>query len=106
MPECLIKSTTAPAFAKLPITTVSASLEDTIAFDPAEVDANGRVSLASEKSTIIEMTDDFIDDASVADKMIVTFTLFTSGNGSRDVKIYSDYNIEFKAGIAFKVELN
>ena len=75
-------------------------------FDPAEVDANGRVTTSTEKSTVIEMTESFINDASVADKMIIMFTLFTSGNGSQVVKLYSDYSINFNAGVAFKTSLN
>ena len=76
-------------------------------FEPAIVDSNGRVTSSTEKSTVIEMSDDFIEDAGSADRMIISFTLFTPGGASQDVvKIYSDYSIIFKAGIAFKADLN
>lgn len=76
-------------------------------FEPASVDSNGRVSSSTEKSTVIEMSNDFIEDAEIADKMIISFTLFTPGGATQDVvKIYSDYSIIFKAGIAFKADLN
>ena len=75
-------------------------------FDPAAVDADGRVTEPTINSTVIVMTEEFMDDASVADKMLVSFTLFTTGNGSTDVKLYSDYNIVFKAGVAFKADIN
>ena len=75
-------------------------------FDAAQVDAGGRVTVPTVKNATISMTGQFIEDATVADKMIVTFTLFTTGNGSQDVKIYSDYSIEFKAGLAIKASVD
>ena len=75
-------------------------------FEPAPVDANGRVTSPAENTTTISMTEQFLDDAVVADRMIVTFTLFTTGSGSQDVKIYSDYHIEFKAGLAIRADLD
>lgn len=98
-------SITLELFDSIAGTPLSSISTDTF-FDPAEVDANGRVTTSTEKSTVIEMTEAFIDDASVADKIIITFTLFTSGNGSQVVKLYSDYSINFNAGVAFKASLN
>lgn len=86
-------------------TTLSSISTDTF-FEPAQVDANGRVSAATETLSTIEMTDAFVDDASEADKMIILFTLYTSGNGSQIVKLYSDYTISFNVGVAFKAILN
>ena len=74
--------------------------------EPATVDASGKVTQSQENTKVIEMTETFIEDAKKADKIIVTFTLYTYGNGSQSVKLYSDYNIIFKAALAFKVSLN
>jgi len=75
-------------------------------FDPAEVDASGRVTSSTEKSTVISMTDQFINDASEFDKMIVSFTLFTPNSSTQSVKIYSDYNIKFRAAVSLKADIN
>lgn len=74
-------------------------------FDPAEVDAEGKVTSSTEKTTKISMSDQFINDVAEYDKLIVVFTLFTTGSGDRDVKLYSDYSIIFKAAVALKANL-
>jgi len=38
--------------------------------------------------------------------MIFVFTLNTSGGGTKDVKIYSNYSISFKASVVVKPDLN
>jgi hypothetical protein len=69
---------------------------------PAPVDANGKSNGKTESSTIIRFDKDFFDAASSANKMIFIFTLNTSGNGTTDVKIYSDYSLSFKASAMAK----
>ncbi len=40
-----------------------------------------------------------------ADKIIFKFTMNTTDNGSKDVKIYSDYKIDFKASLVLKPDI-
>lgn len=77
-------------------------------FTPAPVDADGRVTEPSIGNAEIEFTPAFLDATQEADKIIFTFTLNTSENGTKDVKIYSDYSILFKAAVKLKagLELN
>jgi hypothetical protein len=37
--------------------------------------------------------------------IIFTFALSTTDNGTKDVKIYSDYGIDFKAALVLKPKL-
>ncbi len=71
-------------------------------FDPAPVDANGIVTSSTEKSTVLTLTDEFMEDGLVAEKMIINFTFNTTGSGSQAVKIMSDYSIYFRAGLVVK----
>ena len=75
-------------------------------FTPAPVDANGRVTAASTRTIEIIVDNDFINAIENADKMLITFTLNTTDNGTKDVKIYSDYSIVFKAAVVVKTNLN
>ena len=75
-------------------------------FAPADVDANGRVIEPVIHNSSIELTEDFLAAAESADKMILIFTLYTTDHGTKDVKIYSDYGIVFKAGLYFKADFN
>ena len=75
-------------------------------FEPAEVDASGKVTTSTEHTTIIEFTESFLESAGEANSIIFSFMLYTTDHGTRDVKIYSDYNIRFSAGLSFKANLN
>lgn len=68
-------------------------------FEPAPVDAGGVVSSSVVNNTTITLTDGFVEDAPVADKMIISFKFNTTGSGSQDVKLMSDYSISFRAGL-------
>ena len=73
---------------------------------PAPVDSNGKATGVTETSTSIEFTRDFFSSVNKADKIIFRFTLITTGNGSQDVKIYSDYRINFNAALVVKPDIN
>ncbi len=73
---------------------------------PAPVDSNGKVSGVTESTTTIEFTRDFFSNVNKADKVIFWFTLNTTGNTSQNVKIYSDYRIEFTASLVLKPDIN
>lgn len=72
--------------------------------DAAPVDANGRVTTPKEKKTRVEFKKEFFNAATVADKMILKFTLNTTGSGSQSVKVYSDYSISFRVGVVVRPE--
>lgn len=74
--------------------------------EPAPVDANGRSSGFTESSPVIQLTKDFFTSAGKSDKIIFTFTLVTTGNGTTNVKIYSDYRISFKADVVLKPDVD
>ncbi|HCC69539.1 MAG TPA: hypothetical protein DEQ09_00065 [Bacteroidales bacterium] len=73
---------------------------------PAPVDANGRVTGPSTGNAEIEFTPGFLDAAQVADQIIISFILNTTDNGTKDVKIYSDYNIVFSIAVKVKADIN
>lgn len=73
--------------------------------EPAPVDGNGRVTEPVDYETSIEITKEFWQSIDKADRIIFTFTVVTTNNGSEDVKIYSDYKIDFKASIILKPDL-
>ena len=72
---------------------------------PAPVDNSGRVTAPAESDATIEITREFWDSVDQSDSMIFKFTMNTTGNGSKDVKIYSDYRINFTAGMVVKPDL-
>lgn len=72
---------------------------------PAPVDANGKVTSPENCVTSIEITREFWNSVNSADNIIFKFTLNTTDSGSRDVKIYSDYRIDFKAALVLKPDI-
>jgi len=73
--------------------------------EPAPVDNNGHVTGPTECSTSIKITRDFWNWVNKADKIIFMFTMNTTADGSKDVKIYSDYKINFKASLVLKPDI-
>jgi hypothetical protein len=73
--------------------------------EPAPVDSNGKATGTTETSTSIEFTKEFFSSVNKADKIIFQFTLNTTDNGSKDVKIYSDYRIDFTAALVLKPDI-
>ena len=74
--------------------------------DPAPVDSNGKATGVAESSTTIEFTKEFFGQINKADKIIFWFTLNSPGSGSQEVKIYSDYRINFNAALVVKPVIN
>ncbi len=72
---------------------------------PAPVDDSGKVTSPEETETIIDLNKDFFEASKSADKIIFKFTLITSGGGTKDVKIYSNYIISFNASVVAKPNL-
>jgi transcription antitermination factor NusG len=73
---------------------------------PAPADSNGKSTGIAETSTTIEFNRDFFSSVNKADKIIFIFTMNTTGNGSQNVKIYSDYRINFTAAMVVKPDIN
>ena len=61
--------------------------------EPAAVDSNGKATTPTKTSTSIDFTKDFFSFVNKTDKIIFSVTFQSTGNGSQDVKIYSDYRI-------------
>jgi len=72
---------------------------------PAVVDANGKVTAPAHSPTEIEITTDFWNSVYDADKIILSITLVTTDGGTKDVKIYSDYYLDYKAALFVKADL-
>ncbi|HHU35019.1 MAG TPA: hypothetical protein GXZ49_07290 [Bacteroidetes bacterium] len=77
------------------------NLPDLIA--PAPVNTNGKVISANTSVSTVELDDQFFEEARRAHKIIVQFTLNTTGTDN--VKIYSDYSIGFKAAVLVDANL-
>jgi hypothetical protein len=73
---------------------------------PAPVDSNGKATGETESSTSIEFNKAFFTSAKNADKIIFLFTFNTTVNGTKGIKIYSDYRINFKASLVVKPDIN
>jgi len=89
-----------------PVTkTVKSTIDATDLLKPATIDATGKVTASVESVTKLEFTREFFSMVSKADEIIFEFTLNTTGNGASDVKIYSDYRIDFNAALVVKPEI-
>jgi hypothetical protein len=69
---------------------------------PAPVDAGGKVLQPERSKTSIEINRDFWEAAGEASNIIFSFTLNTTDEGTKDVKFYSTYGIDFKASLVLK----
>ncbi len=73
--------------------------------EPAAVEIDGKASGYTETTTHLEFTKQFFSSIKDADKIIFQFTLNTTDNGTKDVKIYSDYKINFSAAVVVKPDI-
>lgn len=87
---------------------VKSTVDATGIIAPAPIDSNGKSTGVTETSTTVEFTKIFFSSVTKADKIIFQFTLNTTGNGTKDIKIYSDYRIDFNAALVVKpgIKLN
>jgi hypothetical protein len=85
---------------------VLSTVDATGLLEPADVDSNGKVTVSKETSTSIEFTKDFFDSVNKADKIIIQFKLNTTNSDLKDVKIYSDYRIEFNAALVMTPDIS
>jgi hypothetical protein len=84
--------------------TVKSTINATGLIKAAPVDSNGKVNGISESATTIEVTPEFLDNIEKSDQLIFSFIAGTTG--SKNVKIYSDYRIDFNitAHLITKIE--
>lgn len=85
--------------------TVKSSVDATGILNPAPVDSNGKANGITETTTSIEFTSAFFSNVNKADKIIFTITLNTTGTPPQEVKIYSDYRINFNAALVVKPDI-
>jgi hypothetical protein len=74
--------------------------------ESAPINSTGKSTGKKETTTTIEFSSDFFKSVNKADKITFWFTLNTAESGSRDVKIYSDYSIDFTAALVMKPDIN
>jgi hypothetical protein len=75
---------------------VDSLLEDNVVLAAAPVGSNGRVTAPTEKNTEINYPAEKISRLGRVRKIYVKAITSTLDNGSRNVKIYSDYRIDLK----------
>jgi len=81
------------------------TIDATDVLKPAPVDANGKVTAPLSTATSITISREFWNSINTADKIIFVFSMNTTDSGSKDVKIYSDYKINFKAALVLKPDI-
>ena len=83
--------------------TLKSTVDASSLLKPAPVDASGKATGTTESSTVIEFSRTFFSEVDKADKIIFWFTLNSTSNS--EVKIYSDYRINFKAAVVVKPDV-
>ena len=84
---------------------VLSTLQANNLLDPAPVDNNGKVASFATSSASIPFTHEFFNSIDRSDKILFVFTMNTTENGTKDVKIYSDYRIDFTASFVLKPDV-
>lgn len=85
--------------------TIKSTVDATDLLKPASIDNTGKSNTPAESAVNIILNSDFFNSVNNADKIIFRFTLVTSDNGTKDVKIYSDYKLSFGASFCAKPEI-
>jgi hypothetical protein len=78
------------------------TIDATDVLKAATVDSNGKVTASVSSATSITINQDFWKYVNTADKIIFRFSMNTTNSSSQDIKIYSDYKINFKAAVVLK----
>jgi len=75
--------------------------------EPALTDNNGKVTAPTESEVSIEITSDFWNSVNDTDEIILKFLVNTTDSDkSKDVKIYSDYYINYNVAVVVKADVN
>ncbi|MCU0362720.1 MAG: hypothetical protein MUE32_05125, partial [Bacteroidales bacterium] len=90
-----------------PVTsTVKSTVNATDILKPAPAGSDGRANGSTETATTILFTEEFLDSVDTSDEIIFRFTLNTTDGATRNIKIYSDYRINFRAALIVKPDIN
>ena len=90
-----------------PVTkTIKSTVDATDLLLAAPIDSNGKSNGTTETNTKIEFTQEFFSAINKADKIILTFGMKTTQNGTKDVRIYSDNSIEYNAALVAQPDIN
>ncbi|HEX2921118.1 MAG TPA: hypothetical protein VHO50_08135 [Bacteroidales bacterium] len=84
--------------------TIISKIDVTDFLQAAAVDANGKVTTPSESNKRITFTDDFLNKIDNADQIIFDFGINTTG--TNNVKIYSDYKIDFSVVLGINPDID
>ena len=82
------------------------SLDGTEILKAATVDTNGKVTGDTQNSVSIELTRDFLSSVDKADNIILNFRINTTGVDPDNIRMYSDYRINFNATVIANSEIN
>ena len=82
------------------------SIDATEILKAAAVDAEGKVTGDAETSVSINLTQEFLKSVDKADNIILNFRVNTTGIDPNNIKMYSDYRINFKAAIVVNSDIN
>jgi hypothetical protein len=85
---------------------VKSTVTATDIIKPAPVGSNGKANGVTESKTSILISKEFFESINTSDEVIFRFSLNTTDNGSKNVKIYSDYRIDFRATLVVKPEIH
>ncbi|MFC2098959.1 hypothetical protein ACFLTA_07705 [Bacteroidota bacterium] len=75
-------------------------------FKSGVIDADGRVIQPTNKVTEVELSKDQIDNALNSHKMLMKAFVETTDGGTKDVKFYSNYSLDFKLGASIELDVN
>jgi hypothetical protein len=84
---------------------IKSTVDATGLLNPAPVDVNERSNGLTETKTNIEFTQEFFSAIKNSGKIIFQFTLNTTDGSSKDIKIYSDYTIDYNAALVVKPDI-
>jgi hypothetical protein len=85
---------------------IKSTVDATDIIKAAPIDTDGKAKGATVTATSIEFNADFFRSINKSDRIIFRFSLRTSEEGAKDVKIYSDYRIKFNAALVLKSDMN
>jgi hypothetical protein len=85
---------------------IKSTIDATDIIKSAPIDTEGKAKGTTITATSIEFNSDFFKNVNKSDGIIFRFTIKTTEEGAKDVKIYSDYRIRFNAALVLKPDIN
>ncbi len=87
--------------------TIKSSIVANDILKPALIGSNGKVTAPTESEISLEIAREFWNSINIADKIIFIFSVNTTDSDLlKDVKIYSDYSINFNAALVLKPNID